>query len=148
MGIRNDWNDPTALDAFKGLMNCQDDNSYYAAVKGFSQYVSNVQQSFEDNCVEMFGSIPLRLQNLTQQNADNYNSTGCYGAQAGPQCVQTNLAGKALNPNLTQFQIYCLNSCADPDTVQSGHWEQMGDAIRNSYRELWQKFQEAYPPQA
>ena len=147
MGLRDDWGNPTELDAFKGLMNCQDDNSYYAAVKGFAVYVSNVQQSFDFVFLESFHGRRLRVQNLTQATADMYNTTGCYGAEAGPQCVQQNLAGKALNPNLTQFQIYALNNCADPDTVQLGGWEQAGAAIRELYRDLWQKFVEAYPPQ-
>lgn len=146
MGLRDDWNNPTELDAFRGLFGCQDDNSYYASVKGFAQYVGDVQRNYEQKCVEMFGRIPLRVQNLTQQNADNYNNTGCFGAQAGPQCVQDNLAGKALNPNLSQFQIYCLNDCMDPDIVQSGEWEQAGDTIRQSCRNLWQKFLKQYPP--
>ena len=144
MGIRNDWSDPTALDAFRGLMACQDDNSYYASIKGFSQYVPDVQRRFEALFEQ---EPPLRVQNLTQETADMYNSTGCYGAEAGPQCVRDNLAGKALNPNLTQFQIYCINECMDPDTVQSGEWEQAGDAIRQSYKDLWDKFIELYPPE-
>jgi hypothetical protein len=144
--IRPDWGDPGPVDAFKGLLACQDDNSYYAAVKGFAQYVSDVQQNFEDICTEALGSVPLRVQNLTQSTADMYNTTGCFGAEAGPQCVQDNLAGKPLNPNLTQFQIYCLNNCADPDTVQSGGWQQAGDAVRQLFKDLWDKFIEAYPP--
>jgi hypothetical protein len=142
MPPRPDWSDPTTLDAFKGLFNCQDDNSYYAAVKGFSQYVANVQQRFED----LFTTGPLRIKNLTQDAADMYNSTGCYGAEAGPQCVLNQLT--TLNPNLTQFQIYCINNCADPDLVQSGEWEQAGDAIRQSYKDLWERFVKAYAPPA
>lgn len=146
--LRPDWGDPGPVDAFRGLLACQDDNSYYAAVKGFAQYVSNCQQEYENNCADIFGSVPLRVQNLTQANADNYNNTGCYGAEAGPPCVVEGMAGVPLNPNLTQFQIYCLNSCADPATVQSGGWEQAGDAVRETYRDLWEKFIEAYPPPA
>ena len=142
MSIRDDWHNPTELDAFKGLMACQDDNSYYAAVKGFAVYVSDVQRRFE----ALFETVPLRVQNLLQSTADMYNNTGCYGAEAGPQCVIESLAGKPLNPDLTQFQIYALNNCADPATVMSGQWEQAGDAIRQTYRDLWERFLEAYPP--
>jgi len=146
VGIRDDWNNPSEIDAFRGLLDCQDDNSYYAAVKGFAQYVSDVQKNFEAKCTELFGRVPLRVQNLTQDTADMYNSTGCYGATAGPPCVRDNLAGMALNPNLTQFQIYAINECMDPATVQSGDWERAGDAIRQTYKNLWEKFIAAYPP--
>jgi hypothetical protein len=148
MGFRDDWQDPGPLDAFRGLMNCQDDNSYYAAVKGFSMYVSDVQRSFEDFFTNSpFKQPPIRLQNLTQETADYYNNTGCYGAKAGPPCVVQGMAGIPLNPNLSQFQLYCLNNCVDPYTVQSGGWESAGDKIRQIYKDMWQKFIEAYPPQ-
>lgn len=137
------FSDPGPVDAFKGLLNCQDDNSYYAAVKGFAQYVSNVQISFEQSCKDIFGSVPLRVQNLTQETADWYNSTGCQGATKGPDCVLENV--KVLNPNLSQFQIYCINNCVDPDAVQSGSWEKAGDAIKQTYKELFEKFLEGYP---
>lgn len=134
------WNDPGTIDALKGLLNCQDDNSYYAAVKGFSQYVSEVQDKFES----LFPNI-IRLQNLTPETASMYNNTGCHDAKAGPSCVVQGMQGVPLNPNLTQFQLFCLNECADPATVMSGGWEQAGDKIRNMFLDLWKKFQESQP---
>lgn len=144
--MRDDWGNPGPLDAWRGLMACQDDNSFYAAVKGFAPYVPGVQQHFEENCKQLFGGVPIRLMNLSQETAEWYNTTGCYGALAGPQCVVQGMAGVPLNPGLTQFQLYCLNDCMDPYTVQSGEWEQAGDAVRQTYKDLWAKFLEEYPP--
>jgi len=123
MALRDDWYDPNELDAFRGLMACQDDNSYYAAVKGFAMYVSEVQQRFEDKCTQLFGFVPLRVQNLTPETADMYNNTGCTGATKGPQCVldQQDAGKLVLPPNLTQVQIKQINDCVPLEQVAMRH---------------------------
>jgi hypothetical protein len=146
---RQDWNTPTRLDAYRALMGIPDDNSYYSACTGFKQSAGfgDIDDEFQQACVDAFGYAPIRIQNLTDDALTLHQSNGWSSAQRGVQCV-LDQGSFVLNPKQTEFQKFCINNCIPVAVVQSGEWERAGQAVRDSYWKLWEKFQEMYPPEA
>jgi len=145
--IHPGWGTPTKLDAFRSLMKIPDANAYYTACTGFKTTCGfgDIDDEFQQACTDAFGAAPILIENLTDEALALHQSNGWTNAERGIQCVLDQIPF-VLNAEQSEFQKYAINNCIPVSTVQSPEWEQAGDKIRQSYKDLWEKFQEQYPP--
>jgi len=101
---------PTAENLYENAVKLPDDVSWYVCRDGAQAiYGSDWERGYETYCIEHLGYVPIRIHNLGDPNQ--------WGYAPGPQCVRDNLAGKALPPEVHQWQIAQLNKCVPFDVV-------------------------------
>jgi hypothetical protein len=104
------FSQPTKEELWEAAFGIPDDVSWYVlrddAVR---QFGSDWENGYEMYCTQTHGYVPIRIHNVGDPNQ--------WGYAPGPQCVRDNLAGKALPPDVKQWQIAQINACVPFDMI-------------------------------